>query len=148
MTLVNCSKKKKGGFDMYLSLLNGVEKTNFLSLAMGVASADGNFSEEEQVMIESYCYEMQMEYNLSCRVPTQMAIDSLREESNENAKKIVVFELIGLALADNNFDKTEKKAIGDICKQFGVDKNYMKKCEDIILEYLGLQERINELVTK
>lgn len=43
---------------MYLAVLSKEAKELFLGLAFDLASADGNYSDEEKVIINGYCQEM------------------------------------------------------------------------------------------
>ena len=56
------------------------------------------------------------------------------------------FELIGLCLADGNYDKSEKEFINNLCSELNVENVYSDKCEEYVRDYLKLQLKINELV--
>lgn len=61
-------------------------------------------------------------------------------------KKIIIFETIGLALVDGNYDKTERTIIEQMAKTFEIKESYTKECEQLLEEYLKLQNRINQTV--
>lgn len=132
---------------MYLSILTREEKRMFLGLAYDLAASDGDYSAEEQATIQGYCYEMQMEFDEKTMVrPIDEIINGFTQKSNLKTKKIVVFEVIGLAMADNNYDDNERAIISDMENKFGLDKSYGEECEKVIGEYISFQNRINNLV--
>ena len=97
---------------MYLSILNNREKQLFLGLAYGLAAFDGEYSEQEQAMIHGYCEEVQMEFQEETMVkPLDDIIEIFKENSSERIKKIVIFEAIGLAMSDNNYQDSERNVI-------------------------------------
>lgn len=132
---------------MYLSILSSEEKRMFLGLAYDLAASDGDYSAEEQDTIQGYCYEMQMEFDEKTMVrPIDEIINGFSQKSNLKTKKIVVFEVIGLAMADNSYDDNERAIISDMENKFGLDKSYGEECEKVIGEYISFQNRINNLV--
>ena len=73
-------------------------------------------------------------------------IQLLNAMCTNKEKKIIIFETIGLALVDGNYDKTERTIIEQIAKTFEVKESYTKECEQLLEEYLKLQNRINQTV--
>ena len=73
-------------------------------------------------------------------------IQLLNTMCTEQEKKIVIFETIGLALVDGNYDKTERTIIEQMAKTFEIKESYTKECEQLLEEYLKLQNRINQTV--
>lgn len=132
---------------MYLALLNKEQKELFLGLAFHLASSDGNYSDEEKVVIEGYCREMQMTFDCEKVVKS---IDDIISELNHlceiKEKKIIVFESIGLAMADNNYDASERKIIEGMAEFFKLESNFIKSCETILAEYISFQGKINQLI--
>ena len=94
---------------MYLQFLKENDKENFLSLAHGVSLLDGTLGNEEQQMLDSYCSEMGVSNKLlQSIVPLDTAVINLTNDSSLITKKIVIFELVGLAMSDGSYDKVEK----------------------------------------
>lgn len=132
---------------MYLALLNESEKVEFLELAYNLATIDGNYSEAEKNMIAGYCQELQIEFDEKVMVnPMDELIKKIAQNSNEKTKKIIIFELIGLAMADENYDNDERKIIANMENEFDVHGNFANACENILNEYITFQNRINSLV--
>lgn len=132
---------------MYLGLLKQEEKKLFLELVYELASADGNYSDTEKAIIETYCAEMQIEfYESSIRNPINEVLEKIAEISDEKTKKIIIFEAIGFAMIDGVYAEAEKIMILNMGKLFGVENNFIKQCETLLNEYIQLQEKVNHLI--
>lgn len=132
---------------MYLSLLNEKQKDLCIGLVINLASVDGNFSEDERVMIDGYCYEMGITYDYTKEVDSpQEIVEKLCEISNKKEKQIIVFEAVGLAMADNEFHDNERIMIGNMAEKFGLESSFVAQCEKLILDYMEIQNNMNKLV--
>lgn len=132
---------------MYLSLLGKEEKDSFLRLAYEVALIDGDYGVEEQQMIDVYCNEMQISSSsLDKEASISTIIDFIAKESDIKNKKIMIFEIIGLAMSDSNYDNKEKEFIYELINKFTLEEDFGVKCEDIISEYISFQNKINSII--
>ena len=131
---------------MYLSILKENEKKMFLDLAYALSSADGNVADKEKTLIHHYCDEMGIEKHTPSTVVKSEVVKELVETTDLQSKKIIVFELIGLAMADNSYDESEKQFILETASKFGLPNTFVDRCEKIILEYLSFQDKINNLI--
>jgi len=132
---------------MYLTLLNEKEKEAFLGLAYNLAAADGNYSDEEKDVISGYCEEMQYKFDEKSMVKsTDTLLNMVNANSSEKTKKIIIFELVGLAMADNNYDEDERALISLMEKKFSIDIGYANKCEEELNKYIEFQQKLNQIV--
>ena len=132
---------------MYLTLLNEKQKEFFLGLAYNISNIDGDFSNDEQDMIESYCKEMNIEYSDSiAKQKIDFLLSNITSIFDEKAIKIILFELIGLAMVDNNFDTSERNFLNKIISLYPIDEKIINNIEDYIKSYLDLQNKINNLI--
>jgi tellurite resistance protein len=132
---------------MYLAILSAEEKELFLELAYNLATSDGIYSDEEKEYMRCYCHEMQCEFNENMIVRSvKQIIERYNEISDLKGKKIIVFEAIGLAMADGNFDEGERNILIGIENEFCIEKGFVDKCEKVINEYISFQSKINNLV--
>lgn len=129
---------------MYLALLNEKQKKLFFSLAYDLAASDGDFSEDEKMAIKSYESEMELELKMD-EIDTDL--DRIISEMNTvcelREKKIIVFELIGLAMADYHYDDGEKDIIYKALNILGLEKDFGVFCERKLTEYFNLQDELN-----
>lgn len=131
---------------MYLGMLSSEEKDLFIQLAINIASVDGDYSDVENTMINSYCLEMGVNNSVEKNKSILSIIERFNIISTEQIKRIVLFEAIGLALSDRNYDKKEEKTIIDIAKTFNIDIQFVEESKKIVNEYFDFQQRINGLV--
>lgn len=132
---------------MYLNLLKEDEKNLFINLAYNLASADGDYSEAEKNLIYGYCQEMNIVFDEDSNInDTDSVVQEFVKNSDEQIKRIIIFELVGLAVVDGHYDEGERVFIKDVEDKFKVESGYSEKCEDVIAEYISFQEKINRLV--
>lgn len=129
---------------MYLSLLNTEQKKLFLSLAYNLVSSDGDFSEKERQAIKSYSVEMGMELKIE-DVDTDLnrVIERINLICGAREKKIIIFEMVGLAMADYNFDDGERAIVRKTISIFDLDSAFGDYCENKLTEYFNLQNDLN-----
>lgn len=132
---------------MYLSLLNEKQKNLFLGFAYHLSNIDDDFSDSERQMLDSYCVEMNIKFSDETEKNT---IEELKNTAkaifDEKSAKIVLFELIGLAMADKNYDGSERNLISELAEQFSVSQYFLEKCESLLSEYFDFQTKLNEFV--
>lgn len=132
---------------MFLSLLDINQKKQFISLAFNLAVSDGEFSENERVVIKNYSVEMGMELKLE---DVDTDIDHVISEINNlcgvREKKIIVFEMIGLAMSDYHYDDKERLIVRKALEVFGLDTEFGNFCEKKLTEYFNLQEELNSKI--
>ena len=134
---------------MYLTLLSEEQKKCFLGLAYNLSNIDGDFSESEKQMLESYCTEMDFVYSDSiAKVDLEILLANITNLFDEKSIKVVVFELVGLAMIDDNFDESEYKMLNKIIEKFIINSDFIKECENLIKKYLDVQFNINSLILK
>lgn len=132
---------------MYLAVLNETQKKLFLGLAYHIAQADGVYHDAEKSMMAAYCLEAQIELDETITAKTAEAIiDELSDVCGEREKKIIIFEAIGLAMADNIRDIAEEKLIRTAITKLGVTEAYSAGCVKLLKNYMQLQGQINQLV--
>lgn len=132
---------------MFLSLLNTNQKKLFMSLAYNLVMSDGDFSENERMAIKSYSIEMDMEMKLE-EVDTDMnhVISEMNASCGMREKKIIIFEIIGLAASDYRYDEGERAIVRKALDIFGLDAEFGDFCEKKLSEYLDLQEELNSKI--
>lgn len=134
---------------MYLMSLSENVKKAFLELAYMVAVSDNDYSDEEKLVMEAYKIELQIEYDLQklgSNIDPDMVVQVLCADASIAEKKIIVFEIIGLAMTDNQYDDEERKMIKQMNAAFKLDDDYPAKCEAMINKYVELQSQIDTLV--
>lgn len=91
--------------------------------------------------------ELGIDYDYRAHAKTEQEIvPVLATGSDESEKKVMVFELVSIAMSDDDFDDNERAFVGRVCESFGFDTSYFSQCEDALKSYLAAQDRLSALV--
>ncbi len=131
---------------MFLKQLNQIEKEAFISLAVRAAEANGNISDEEYQMIEEYCGEMEIAFFDARNIKSLEDVISLFSDSEDQHKKIVILEIIGLMYADGGYDKEEKAFVEKLADGIGVSSEAVKKSEETLVKYIDMTKELLECI--
>jgi tellurite resistance protein len=103
---------------MFLNQLTEEEKKAFLEMAHHVAEVDGMVNEQEQLVMEMYKQEMELEGYV---ILNKSLDETLSVFSSEKSKNIALLELIGLVFADNSgYNDAEREVMKEIKQSFGL----------------------------
>lgn len=141
--------ERKRGDPMFLSLLTSEEKELFLDLCVHTANANEVFAEEEKELIKTYCREMGMQVPEDLKQQEiSQTIKKLNSSADLRSKKIILLELLGLALADKDYDTKEKDFMYWLSNAMGVGKEVLEEMSVKLDSYMRLCEELGELVLK
>ena len=126
---------------------------------------DGNFGDEEQEMmylygdeigktgeeLTLYCEELKNlekdgEKSSQRKSRIRSLVENIKDNSEERGRKIILFELLGLAYADADFAEEEKEFIQNIKEVFGIEDAFVEKTSRLLESYMELQEKITKHV--
>jgi len=104
---------------VFLNRLGTDEKKAFLNLAHHMARVDGDLAKAEEIAIEQYCAEMQIEdsdfdaagFNLT---------DTLNCFQSRESKKIALLEIMALVYADGVLAEKEESTLRSILEHFDI----------------------------
>jgi len=105
---------------MFLNRLKKEEKVSFLELAHYIARSDNNFSEEERVVINLYCMEMQID-DINYDESSFSLENTLKKINSPESQKIILLEIMALVYSDDNLHIKEKETLDLIVKEFGLN---------------------------
>lgn len=132
---------------MFLSRLNEKSKSLFVQLAKCLCEADGDFDEHEQAMLDMYCKEMGIRSDTTIEADSaDETIKQLVAFSNDQERKIILFELVGLASIDSDYSAPEKKTVEAFATVSGLEAPFVQECQAAVDKYLALQAEIDELL--
>ena len=129
---------------MFLNRLTPLEKEAFISLGVNAAKANGEFVAEERAMIKEYCKEMEIPFFDAEDAKTADDIEAVFKSSTECHKKIALFELLGLMVADGSYDNMEEDFVLDFAKRIGLSENDVNILYEFLKKYLDLVKEISE----
>lgn len=122
---------------MFLKELNKDESMCFLNLVSIFAKVDNKFSKEEKVLVDEYREELGIHIEEIKTIEYDEIINILKE-SSDRSKKIIYFELVGLALVDGEYEDEEIDFIEKIAAEFNITRakkfaiaNYFYNFKDV-----------------
>lgn len=118
---------------MLLNELTPAEKKAFWNIANVLASVDGNAPEEESIL-KQYSEEMGTGFDLIDPVGIDITAELNSVSTGSfKSRKIMYFELFGVAYADTQFDEREKKILDDACAVLEIPDDVRKVLEDSVI---------------
>ncbi|MBL4930760.1 hypothetical protein [Clostridium paridis] len=109
---------------MFLNELNIIESKAFVNLVRELANLDEIFAKEEEKLIEEYIDELTLR-DQDIEKQSLEEIKDVFNSSTDRIKKIVFFELIGLALVDGEFEHKEEVFLKELAHDFNISFSRM-----------------------
>lgn len=113
---------------MFLNILTERQKQSFLALATKVVMADGGVVPEENVTLD--VRKAEMGGNIMAPPEEIFGEPNFGVFDTEQARRIVVMELLVLAYSDDEYHVTERPIIEAFAKEFGFSEDQVNKFED------------------
>ena len=131
---------------MYLGELNEKQKSRFLDLGISLAAADADFSDEEKNTIRLLCDEMRIEDRYTAEVSPEEAVQFFVSEASQRIQRIVVFELLGIAMADSVYQEHECALITKVAKAFSISEREVDEICEAIKQLYGLYTTFSRFI--
>lgn len=130
---------------MLLDQLTLEEKKAFWNIANVLASADGRALAEESIL-EQYNDEMGtgFEYPDASQININNELQSIKNSSAKN-RKIVYFELFGVAYADTEFTDREKNLLDEICLDLAITDDVRGTLENSVRTIFDTYKKLGEV---
>lgn len=129
---------------MFLQTMNTEEKERFLEFVYKVANIEGEFTEEEQEIINSYKNELGLS-----EIPETSNIEGLIGYFSTKAdemKKIVLFEIIGLINADDKIAKEEEDILSKVVASFDLDNEVVERIKSAAKKLQDVYDEVYEVL--
>ena len=130
---------------MFLKSLMQGEKFAFYSIAKYLVSIDGEYSAEEQNLMNGFLQEMELDESQISHIKPEDAIEMLTFSSPSTRRKIYI-ELIGVTLCDEYLHDDERKYLDRIANDFLIDEDTRNKLFDLVTQLLNLYKTMHTLV--
>ena len=133
---------------MLLDELSSEEKKAFWSIANLIAAADGSVSEEESIL-KQYKEEMGVDYDFidPSTVDIELELNGLRDISLRK-RKIVYFELFGVAYADTDLDEKETSLLDLISTVLGINNDVKSELENTIKSIFDSYKKLGDILSE
>ena len=131
---------------MLLDELSGVEKKTFWNIANVLASVDGRVLEEESVL-NQYNEEMGTGFDFIDPAAVNIAeeLGNISSGSLRN-RRIVYFELFGVAYADTELDEREQKILDEVCSALGIDSGVRAELENSVRTVYDTYRKLGDIL--
>ncbi|MEG0238189.1 MAG: hypothetical protein RR628_01110 [Clostridium sp.] len=107
---------------MFLKEFNRDEAVSFINLVNQFANVDHVIAREEKKLIDDYRRELELEEDSISELPYSNIITTLKR-SRERTKRIVYFELVGLALVDGNYGDVEVDFLDKVAVDLDINRS-------------------------
>ena len=130
---------------MLLDELTPSEKLAFWNIANVLASTDGRALEEESIL-QQYNDEMGIgfEYPVASQLDINKELENIRNSSAKN-RKIVYFELFGVAYADTEFSDREKDLLDEICTALEITEDVKGTLESSVKTIFDTYRKLGDV---
>ena len=131
---------------MLLDELSMEEKKAFWNIANVLASVDGRVMEEESIL-NQYNEEMGVNFAFidASLVDIDKEIENIRS-SSLRSRKIVYFELFGVAYADTEFDDKEKAILDKVSHGLGISDDIREVLEKSVTTIYDTYRKLGEVL--
>ncbi len=132
---------------MLLNRLSENNKKLFLNLELFLVNADGEYSEPEDRMIKAHCIEMGLEpvkYDESLIL--EEIIKNINAQMTVKEKKIVLIELLTVAIVDGVYDDREKEFVGNLRKVLQIPEEVGEQAFDMVKKLVDASTSIENFV--
>lgn len=126
---------------MFLNVLSQEEKVKCMELFCLIVNIDGNYSEEEQLVMENYKIELGLDEIPEVEDSLEELIDYFSAKS-KSIKKMLCFEIYGLILADKNVAIKEQNLLEIIDSKFHIEKEKLTEIKNLVTKLQTLYEDI------
>lgn len=132
---------------MYLYSLNKNERELFLQACLHISCADGDFSFDEKKVIQQLCQEMEIPVSYERTISFENIIEEISEKSTLRNKKIFIFELAGVVMADDVCTESELDMMNKISLQIGLTKEFVDEAIDKITKMIKFYKEVSEFIS-
>ena len=129
---------------MFTSILSKEERGKFLELIYKMACCDGEYAEEEQELLDNYKKELMID-----TIPETDSINGLADYfsiKSNCVKRIVLFEVWGMILADRNVGKAEREAFDYIKNVFDLEDSVIEKVVSVANELQKAYDHVYDVI--
>ena len=128
---------------MFLNILAEENKERFMKLCGCAIYADGIVADEEKELALTYCREMNIEQRVPDNSePLEDVLKELSEYATEREKKIIVFEILGMFLADDDYAREEEEMMKKIVEALNIVPEKLESMLSLLNIYKSVYDEI------
>lgn len=132
---------------MLLKQLSEESKHTFLKLETFLANVDGKFDKSEEKIIRMHCSEMGLEpIPYDENMTLEKIVKNVNTEMTVREKKIILIELLAVAVIDGVYDDTEKEFVGALRKLLQIPEEVVQQAYDMVKKLTDASTSIENFV--
>ena len=132
---------------MLLNKLQDENKELFLRLEMLLVNIDGKYGDSERRLVEQHCREMgiqPIEYDKT--VTIEKIAETINREMSVEERKIILIELITVAIIDGVYDEREKEFVEYLRKMLHMPKEVGEQALALVQKLIDASVSIENFV--
>lgn len=132
---------------MLLNKLQDENKKLFLRLEMLLVNIDGKYCDSERRLVEQHCREMgiqPIEYDKT--VTIEKIAETINREMSVEERKIILIELITVAIIDGVYDEREKEFVEYLRKMLHMPKEVGEQALALVQKLIDASVSIENFV--
>ena len=132
---------------MLLNKLQDENKELFLRLEMLLVNIDGKYCDSERRLVEQHCREMgiqPIEYDKT--VTIEKIAETINREMSVEERKIILIELITVAIIDGVYDEREKEFVEYLRKMLHMPKEVGEQALALVQKLIDAAYRLKILL--
>ena len=132
---------------MLLNKLQDENKELFLRLEMLLVNIDGKYCDSERRLVEQHCREMgiqPIEYDKT--VTIEKIAETINREMSVEERKIILIELITVAIIDGDYDEREKEFVEYLRKMLHMPKEVGEQALALVQKLIDASVSIENFV--
>lgn len=133
---------------MFLYPMSNEQKRLFINLAMKAAESNGIVDVSQKMLLEGYSAEMGCEFVIDDHMEMNYIVSELVKISDSETINKILFEIVGMIMADGICDESEKKFLVNLCKEFNVSQTVLDEMFECLQDYKEACNRIFKLMKK
>ncbi len=134
---------------MFLAYLNKEQKELFRDMCIFMAASDNDFANSEKDLLNDYCKEMSVEYTEKTITSSfDEAIRKITDISNDDQRRAIGFELMGMVMADRIYEPEEREYVKKYSVQSGIPMNDFDQMVNLVNKIYDINEEVKRIVFK
>lgn len=134
---------------MFLSQLSDKNKEDFLKVCTCAALSNNVFADEEKEILYVYCREMDIEEHIpESKEDFDTLIGRLRGETNDEEKRIIVFETLAFIKSDGTYDEKEQDFMLKLTTGLGLSKEDLDRFDSLLEKYLLVEQELFDAIAE
>lgn len=129
---------------MILKELSRKEGIAFIQLGIEFVKMDNAFAKEKEFQVDQYLKELDLNREDLNELSFTEALCCIKEAS-ERVRKIIYFELLGLALVDGQYEDYEVGFLEELANSLKIDRASKFKYANFYFEFIDQYSHSNEL---